>query len=88
MNNRYVTYLVVPHINDRLSINGEAFDIVICDRICENVHSSHKEKFWLFCSKTFRVMRTYCLVSFSTIQVLITELLAKTCSIHYKINFM
>ena len=29
MNNHYVTYLAVPHINDRLSINCEAFDIVI-----------------------------------------------------------
>ena len=29
MNNCYMTYLVVPHINDRLSINCKAFDIVI-----------------------------------------------------------
>ena len=28
MNNRYVPYLAVPHINDHLSINCEAFDIV------------------------------------------------------------
>ena len=29
MNNRYMTYLVVPHINDHLSINCKAFDIII-----------------------------------------------------------
>ena len=29
MNNRYMTYLVVPHINDRQSINCKAFDIII-----------------------------------------------------------
>ena len=29
MNNCYVTYLIGPHINDRLSINCNTFDIVI-----------------------------------------------------------
>ena len=29
MNNHYMTYLAVPHISDRLSINYKAFDIVI-----------------------------------------------------------
>ena len=28
MNNRHVTYLAVPHINDRLSINCEVFDML------------------------------------------------------------
>ena len=29
MNYRYVTYLIGPHITDRLSINCNTFDIVI-----------------------------------------------------------
>ena len=28
MNNRYMTYLAVPHINDHVSISCKAFDIV------------------------------------------------------------
>ena len=70
-----------------ITIQFVASDGNKCDRICENVHSSHNKNFWLFCTKMFVVMHTHYMVSFSAIRVLLKALLIKTCSIHCKINF-
>ena len=55
--------------------------IYICDRICENVHSSNKNFFFhFFCIKTFPMVAIYSVPSFTAIETAITELLTKTVS--------